>query len=61
MRMLTAKEAKYGFGRAIDLARAGPLIIAKHGRPIVLVMAFEKFDWLNVVEVSRALPGRLKI
>jgi hypothetical protein len=32
MKTLTAKDAKYGFGRLIDLARAEPVIIANHGR-----------------------------
>jgi hypothetical protein len=36
MKALTAKDAKYGFGRLIDLARAEP--VAKHG-PSVVVMA----------------------
>ncbi len=39
MQTLTAKDAKYGFGRLIDLARAGPVGVAKHGRPVVVVMA----------------------
>ena len=33
------QHAKYGFGRLIDLARAGPVGVAKHGRPVVVVMA----------------------
>ncbi len=39
MKTLTAKDAKYGFGRLIDLARAEPVVVAKHGHPVVLVMA----------------------
>ena len=50
MRTLTAKEAKYGFGRLIDLARTEPLIVAKHGRPVVVVMAFEEFGRLKAIE-----------
>ena len=30
MKTLTAKDAKYGFGRLIDLARAEPVAVAKH-------------------------------
>lgn len=60
MRTLTAKEAKQGFGRLIKLARAGPLIFAKRGRPIDGVMPFEKFDGLNAVEAGRARPGHLE-
>ena len=39
MKTLSAKDAKYGFGRLIDLARAEPVAVAKHGRPVVAVMA----------------------
>src|SRR5260370_1236718 len=31
MKTLSAKDAKYGFGRLIDLARAEPVAVAKHG------------------------------
>jgi prevent-host-death family protein len=41
------KEAKYGFGRLIDLARAVPVAILKHGRPVVAVMAIEEFERLQ--------------
>ncbi len=34
MKTLTAKEAKYGFGRLIDLARAKPVAVAKHGHAV---------------------------
>jgi hypothetical protein len=33
MQTLTAKEAKYSFGRLIDLARTAPVAVAKHGQP----------------------------
>lgn len=52
MRTLTAKEAKYGFGRLIDLARAEPLAVAKHGRPVVVVLAVEEFERLKTFEQS---------
>jgi hypothetical protein len=32
MKTPTAKDAKYGFGRLIDLARAEPVAVAKHRR-----------------------------
>lgn len=34
METLTAKDAKYGFGRLIDLARAEPVAVAKKGRTV---------------------------
>jgi hypothetical protein len=42
MKALTAKDAKGGFGRLIDLARAKPAAVAKHGRSGVVVMAVEE-------------------
>ena len=32
MKTLSAKDAKYGFGRLIDLARTEPVAVAKHDR-----------------------------
>jgi prevent-host-death family protein len=60
MLTLTAKEAKYGFGRLIDLARAEPVVVAKHGRPVVVVMSVETFERLTAFEASspnRPMPG----
>lgn len=54
MRTLTAKDAKYGFGRLIDLARAEPIAVAKHGRPVVVVLSVEEFERLNALDVSAA-------
>ena len=53
MKTLPAKDAKYGFGRLIDLARAEPVMIAKHGRPVVVVMAVEEFEGLKALEGLR--------
>jgi len=50
MKTLTAKDAKYSFGRLIDLARAEPVTVAKHGRPVVVVMAVEEYERLMVLE-----------
>ena len=60
MLTLTAKEAKYGFGRLIDLARAEPVIVAKHGRPVVVVTSVETFERLTAsgpASSDRAMPG----
>ena len=53
MRTLSAKDAKYGFGRLIDLARAEPVAVAKHGRPVVVVMAVEEYERLKFLETGR--------
>ena len=50
MKSLSAREAKYGFGRLIDLARTEPVTVAKHGRPVVVVMAVEEFERLKALD-----------
>jgi prevent-host-death family protein len=58
MQTLSAKDAKYGFGRLIDLTRAEPVMIAKHGRPVVVVMAVEEeYELLKVLEIDH-VEGR---
>ena len=57
MQTLSAKDAKYGFGRLIDLARAEPVAVAKHGRPVVVVMAIEEYERLKGIEMGH-LDGR---
>ena len=52
MQTLSAKDAKYGFGRLIDLARAEPVAVAKHGRLVVVVMAIEEYERLKGIEVG---------
>ena len=47
MKSLSAREAKYGFGGLINLARAAPVAILKRGRPVVVVMAIEEFERLK--------------
>ena len=46
MRTISAKDAKYNFGRLIDLARAAPIAITKYDRPVVVMMAVEEYDRL---------------
>lgn len=53
MQTLSAKDAKYGFGRLIDLARAEPVAVAKHGRPVVVVMAVEEYERLRGIEFAQ--------
>jgi prevent-host-death family protein len=47
-----AKDAKYGFGRLIDLARAEPVVVAKHGQSVVVVMAVEEYERLKVFKMG---------
>ena len=46
MPAMSAKDAKNGFGRLIDLARARPVAVEKHGRTVVVVLAVEEYDEL---------------
>jgi len=57
MKALSAREAKYNFGRMIDLARSQPLVVEKHGRPVVVVMAVEEFEKLTGAQIT---PSQLK-
>ena len=52
LKTLTEKEAKYGFGRLIDLTRTELVAVAKHGRPVVGEMAVEKYERLKVLEIG---------
>jgi prevent-host-death family protein len=47
MQSMSAKDGKYGFGRLIDLARSEPIVVEKHGRPVVVVLAVEEFERLR--------------
>jgi hypothetical protein len=42
MKTPTAKDAKYGFGQLIDLARAETVGVANDRRSLVVVMAMEE-------------------
>jgi prevent-host-death family protein len=54
MKSMSAKEAKDSFGRLIDTARASPVVIEKHRRPVVVVLAVEEYDRLKAIEIERA-------
>ena len=54
MQTLSAKDAKYGFGRLIDLVRAKPIAVTKHGRPVVVVLSVEEYERLKALESASA-------
>lgn len=54
MRSISAKDAKYGFGRLIDTARAEPVTVEKHGRAVVVVLAIEEYERLKAIELERS-------
>lgn len=47
MKIMSAREAKNGFGLMIDMARAAPVLIEKHGRGVVVVMSVEEYERLS--------------
>ena len=53
MQTLSAKDAKYEFGRLIDLARAEPVAVTKHGRAVVVVIAVEEYERLKDIEMDK--------
>lgn len=54
MQTISAKEAKYHFGKLIDIARAEPVTVEKHGRAVVVVVAVEEYDRLKAIEAGRS-------
>lgn len=57
MQTQSAKDAKYNFGRLIDLARAAPVVVEKHGRPVVVVLSVEEYQRLVAIEAAHAPTG----
>jgi len=53
MQTLSAKDAKYNFGRLIDTARAEPVTVEKHGRAVVVVLAVEEYERLKTIEAEQ--------
>lgn len=47
MKTMSAREAKNGFGLMINTARAAPVLIEKHGRGVVVVIAVEEYERLS--------------
>lgn len=52
MQRMSARDAKNGFGRLIDIARAQPVAIEKHGRAVVVVVAVEEYERLTAEKAS---------
>ncbi|MBT3052888.1 MAG: type II toxin-antitoxin system Phd/YefM family antitoxin [Candidatus Thiodiazotropha sp. (ex Codakia orbicularis)] len=46
MKSMSAREAKNGFGKLLDTARAEPVTIEKHGRAVVVVLSTEEYERL---------------
>jgi prevent-host-death family protein len=52
MKTMSAKDAKNGFGLLLDTARAEPVTIEKHGRPVVVALAVEEYERLKALDVQ---------
>ncbi len=57
MQTISAKEAKYHFGKLIDTARAEPVTVEKHGRAVVVVLAVEEYERLKCLDCQRVSIG----
>ena len=53
MQSMSAKDAKYKFGRLIDTARAEPVTVEKHGWAVVVVLAVEEYERLMRIETDQ--------
>ena len=53
MRTLSAKDAKYGFGRLIDLAHAASVPVAKCVWPVVVVLSVEEYERLAALDAAQ--------
>lgn len=47
MKSLSARDAKNRFGYLIDTARQEPVLIEKHGRPVVIVISTEEYERMS--------------
>lgn len=57
MQSMSARDAKNSFGKLIDLARAEPVAIEKHGRAVVVVLSVEAYERLHTLTAqSTNLP-----
>ncbi|WP_457663208.1 type II toxin-antitoxin system prevent-host-death family antitoxin [Sinorhizobium medicae] len=60
MKSMSAKDAKNAFGMLIDNARAEPVVIEKHGRKVVVVVAVEEYERLKAQDGAAAVKTELK-
>ena len=60
MKTMSAREANNAFGLMIDTARAEPVLIEKHGRGVVVVVAVEEYERLSAGQTrGQAQPGNI--
>ena len=47
MREITARDAKNGFGRLLDVVQRTPVRVTRNGRPVGIVMSVRQFERLR--------------
>ena len=57
MKTMSARDAKNSFGLLLDTARAEPVTIEKHGRPVVVVLAVEEYERLTKPSKNQLAKG----
>jgi prevent-host-death family protein len=56
MKIMSAGKAKNGFGLLMDTARAEPVTIEKHGRPVAVVLSVEEYERLRGSQPDKCEP-----
>jgi len=56
IKTIPAKDAKYSFGKPIDLVRTTPVGVSNHGRPVVVVVVMEEYERLMALEHPAKSP-----
>lgn len=59
MQCMSARDAKNSFGKLIDIARAEPVAIEKHGRAVVVVLSIESYEQLRSVRDMQPKAKRI--
>ena len=59
MKSMSAKAVKSGFGLLLNTARARPVTIEKHGRPMIVILSTEEYErLLNLPDRNKAAKAR---
>jgi len=52
MKTMTANEAKQSFGRVLEAAQRGPVMIRKHNREAAVVVSMEEWERLRGINTA---------
>ena len=59
MQTVSAKDAKNRFGLLLDRSRSEPVVVEKHGRPVVIVVRVEDLRRLSLASANSAENAEL--